>query len=410
MVPFECDTCVFRKLRDRSPDVTDPADELLLACIRRINLDAFWSRSKHTVRGNREKISLSIELSKTVGLEGPYLVDGALPDFDHCGYEVAIDTVLYSRRPGSHSKEYTQFDTVRKLRSAYSNHCRSTAQANRSSWSIGDTRGKYQRLGTDPCGSFWFFRFMEGMKRRMGQDWRPNKAISRALLLRVLREAEGRIEGATSPAELNRWLVFHTYAMVCYVVSLRGSEGLLLDLSGLNRKWGVGGERYVVIALLGKIKGKTGDRSHLLPCVNKTSSGITVRKSLKRLLDYKRSIGQVRGPAISDLGGRIYDSRALNDAFLEILEDLFDTARDLFPASIEDKEILRKRVQAYRTFRRTSDSIAIEEKVAQTDIDVVNRWQTVEKAAGSRPNRPMRQHYAELELLLKPFLRYTWVM
>jgi hypothetical protein len=244
----------------------------------------------------------------------------------------------------------------------------------------------------------------------MGQDWRPNKAISRALLLRVLREAEGRIEGATSPAELNRWLVFHTYAMVCYVVSLRGSEGLLLDLSGLNRKWGVGGERYVVIALLGKIKGETGDRSHLLPCVNKTSSGINVRKSLKRLLDYKRSIGQVRGPAISDLGGRIYDSRALNDAFLEILEDLFDTARDLFPASIEDKEILRKRVQAYRTFRRTSDSIAIEEKVAQTDIDVVNRWQTVEKAAGSRPNRPMRQHYAELELLLKPFLRYTWVM
>ncbi len=71
---------------------------------------------------------------------------------------------------------------------------------------------------------------------------------------------------------------------------------------------------------------------------------------------------------------------------------------------------MRKRVQAYRTFRRTSDSIAIEEKVAQADIDVINRWQTVEKAAGSRPNRPMRQHYAELELLLKPFLRYTWVM
>ena len=198
--------------------------------------------------------------------------------------------------------------------------------------------------------------------------------------------------------------------MVCYVDSLRGSEGLLLDLSGLSRKWGVGGEQYVVIALLGKIKGETGDRSHLLPCVSKTSSGIKVRDSIKHLLDFKKSIGQVRGPAISDLKGRIYDSRTLNDAFLEILEDLFDTARDLFPASIEDKDTLRKRVQAYRTFRRTSDSVAIEEKVAQADIDVVNRWQTVEKAAGSRPNRPMRQHYAELELLLKPFLRYTWVV
>jgi hypothetical protein len=101
----------------------------------------------------------------------------------------------------------------------------------------------------------------------------------------------------------------------------------------------------------------------------------------------------------------------LNNAFLEILEDLFDTACKLFPASIEDKEELRKRIQAKnRTFRRTSNSIAIEEKVAQADIDVVNHWQIVEKAAGSRPNRPMRQHYAGLELLLEPFLCYTWIM
>jgi hypothetical protein len=152
---------------------------------------------------------------------------------------------------------------------------------------------------------------MEGMKCRMGQDWRPNKALSKALMLRVLKEAEDRVEGATSPAELNRWIVFQTYAMVCYVVSLRGCEGQLLDLGGLNRKWGVGGERYVVVALLGKIKGESGDQSHLLPCVAKTSSGIKVKKSLKRLLDFKRSIGHVVGPALSDLEGKIYDSRAL---------------------------------------------------------------------------------------------------
>jgi hypothetical protein len=410
MVPFECDLCVFRKLKKRSPDITDPGDELLIACIRRINLDAFWSRSKSTVSGNREKIRTCLDLSKAVGLDGPYEVDGPLPEFDHCGYEVAIDTILYSRRPGRHTKEYTQFDTIRKLRTAYSNHCRSTAQANRSSWSIGDTKGKYQRLGTDPCGSFWFYRFMEGLKRRMGQDWRPNKAITKPLMVRVLKEADHRVEGATSPEERNRWIVFYTYAMTCYVVSLRGNEGLLVDLSGLNRKWSVGGDEYVVIALLGKIKGESGDRAHLLPCVPKTSSGIKVRQKLKRLLDFKKSIGQVTGPAISDIKGKIYSSRSLNDAFLEILEDLFDTHRELFPASIEDKETLRKRIQAYRTFRRTSDSIAIDEGVDQTDIDVVNRWQAVEKAKGSRPNRPMRQHYAELELLLRPFLRYTWVM
>ncbi len=125
---------------------------------------------------------------------------------------------------------------------------------------------------------------------------------------------------------------------------------------------------------------------------------------------FKKSIRQVTGPAISDIKGNIYSSRSLNDAFLEILEDLFDTNRELFPSSIEDKETLRKRIQAFRTFRRTSDSIAIDEGVSPTDIDVINRWQAVEKAKGSRPSRPMRQHYAELELLLRPFLRYTLAM
>jgi hypothetical protein len=32
-------------------------------------------------------------------------------------------------------------------------------------------------------------------------------------------------------------------------------------------------------------------------------------------------------------------------------------------------------------------------KVRQTDIDVVNRWKSLEAADGNRPNRPMQQHY-----------------
>jgi hypothetical protein len=49
-----------------------------------------------TVNGNKEKIAFSLELSKAVGLRGPYNVDGPLPDFNHCGYEVAVDMLLHS--------------------------------------------------------------------------------------------------------------------------------------------------------------------------------------------------------------------------------------------------------------------------------------------------------------------------
>ena len=41
LVPFECDTCIFLKLRGSFPQANNTADDLLLKCIRRVNLDAF---------------------------------------------------------------------------------------------------------------------------------------------------------------------------------------------------------------------------------------------------------------------------------------------------------------------------------------------------------------------------------
>ncbi len=100
----------------------------------------------------------------------------------------------------------------------------------------------------------------------------------------------------------------------------------------------------------------------------------------------------------------------MNELLLEVLEELFDTRQELFPASILDKEMLQQRVQIYQTLHRYSFTQALEQKVVQSDIDVVNPWKALERADGSRPNRPMRQHYAELELLIGPFLRYTLAM
>jgi hypothetical protein len=114
----------------------------------------------------------------------------------------------------------------------------------------------------------------------MGQDWRPNQAMMIKLLLKVLSKTEGRLEAAETEEEKNQWIVVNTYITVCYVVLLRGSEGLLLDLLGLNRKWGLGGDKHLTIAVFGKIKGKTGDQAHLLPSVPVTSSGIQVEASL----------------------------------------------------------------------------------------------------------------------------------
>ena len=46
-------------------------------------------------------------------------------------------------------------------------------------------------------------------------------------------------------------------------------------------------------------------------------------------------------------------------------------------------------------------------KVDGTDIDIVNWWEGVEAGPGRRPNCPMKHHYADIVLLVKPFLRYA---
>jgi hypothetical protein len=96
LVPFECDLCIFRKLRGKDPWSVSEQDKLLLGCIRRISLDAFWSRASSTVLGHRDRMKQALALSESVGLEGPYVHWGTMPLSDTFGYEVAIQTVLAS--------------------------------------------------------------------------------------------------------------------------------------------------------------------------------------------------------------------------------------------------------------------------------------------------------------------------
>ncbi len=78
-------------------DPESKVDNLVLAIIRRANLDCFWSCSTGTVRGNKFKLLLGAEVSKLVNLDGGYIHEGPMPAYDHCSYEISIQMLLYSR-------------------------------------------------------------------------------------------------------------------------------------------------------------------------------------------------------------------------------------------------------------------------------------------------------------------------
>ena len=326
MVPFNCDLCVYRKLKGGlSPKPESIQDELLLACIRRVNLDAFWSRATSTVRSNKDRIKSGLSLSLTLGLQGPYSFYGTTDEIDSSGFEVAIQMVMASRKAGKYSSEYTQWETIRKIRSSHATFSRCTPQGSREVLALSDEKGQIERFVQDGTASYWFARFFIGCKRRMGQEWKPNRALSTDQVTEVLKEVEERIKASETEEEINKWVVFSAYVAITYVLSLRGSEGFLLDLGSLKKHWRDGWPEYLVIGLLGKVKGEANERTHLLPCISETGSGIQVRNIVQRLFDLKTLQQELSdGPAISDRNGRVYSTVVMDTCLLEVLESVFE--------------------------------------------------------------------------------------
>lgn len=410
LVSFECDVCIFRKLYHRDYNIASAKDDFALSCIRRINLDAFWSRARATVESNTAKVREGLKLSTAFGLSGPYLNPGPLPMDDHCGYEVAMQMVASSLGSGRYSSTHKQWDTIRKLRSSYSNQVRASRSANSHTLSLADDKGtSYQRISVDPCGSMWFQRFLLGCKKRMGQDWRPNQAISVDLMRQLLENCEQQAMGSLDLTNKHKWVLAGGYFCICFVLSLRSPEGLMADLEGLIHFLGRE-EENVIVPLLGRFKGEHHAKQHLLLSKGTTSSGIKVRLWVERILAVHRSLNRVNGPAFVNSEGEQSTTGEMNELFIESLTDIYDRRPELFGYDIQSSADLTEKFNVFRSFRRGSESRAVAMKVSESDRYVVNRWKRKETAGSGRVGHSIDQHYVDVALVNESFLRYTAAM
>ena len=406
LIPFECDFCIHLKLKGSLPDMSNPTDKLLMSAIRRMILDAFWSRESSTVKANVRKAKRMIQVANSVGLPGPFWVSTPPQPFDHCGYQVAIIILLLSREPGKHSSSYTQYDTVRSYRSTFSNFIRASSKNNNITQSIGDFNGNYQRIVEDECASLFFKRFMEGLRCRMGQVVKPNLALSIPLLLELLKRIQSRLSESDYDDEKHILSSILTYFSTSYTISLRGPDGFLLDLRGLNENWN-NSRPFIIISLIGRLKGERHDLTHLVPCAKVTSSGINLYEILNNHISMKAQANFTSGPAISDIEGKVLSAKIVDDVLQEELTNIFNDNSQFFPPTVDSAEKIPFSYQCFRTFRRTSTTRATEMKVSETDINIVNRWKVPSTTKSTKPKSGMHQHYTELSLLVEPFLRYT---
>ena len=76
------------------------------------------------------------------------------------------------------------------------------------------------------------------------------------MLKAVIIKIEDKINSALDKSGIHKWSVFGTYFIISYVMSLRGSEGLMLELGSLKKCWKTDRKSHFIISLYGKLKGE----------------------------------------------------------------------------------------------------------------------------------------------------------
>ena len=411
MVHFECDLCVHRKLKQRDPDWQNPTDVWIMNIIRRMQLDAFWSRATRTVVRNAQAAQAVLDQCTRLEMRPPFGDTGPLDPDDYCGYTVAVLMIDSSTAPGRYSPEYKQFETIRVIRTVVANQYSTTIQAVLDHLALANETGRNKMfISRSPLDTHWFTRWVVGCRKRMGEDWRPDRAISPELLQAVLKMFEKRIREASEVNEQCDLVFGGTYCALCYVEALRGHEGLLLDLKGLIAHWGTE-PGAVVIPLRGKVKGETHERAHLLYSVYVTDSGIQMQQWLYRTIKVNETRGRVSGPAFASLDGKPWRTAAMKKMFDTILIEVFEQGgRHLFPTDIDSAELIIESYDVFRSFRRGANSRAMSRQVPEADVNAVLRWVKIEASGGLRPGMSMAQYYADPALLIPNFLRFTQAM
>jgi hypothetical protein len=229
--------------------------------------------------------------------------------------------LLESLKEGRYFKDHKQFDSVRKLRSAFRNVWGASVEEASMNFYLGFDDKKKQTISSCPTLSDWFSRFALGCKKRMGQDVRPQLGLSIEAMHAFMTELEAKFLNERCEADRSLIINAGAYAILTFCCSLRGNETFLLDLAGLRAYISnglVGSAKHVTAPLLGRFKGEDGEKYHLLFMPPVTASGLECRVWMERLVDQRTKEGRFRGPALCGVEGNVLNSGILETFVLDL--------------------------------------------------------------------------------------------
>ena len=411
VVPFQCDVCWFRVLEKREPKVGSYQDGRILTYIRRVNLDLIWSRAPGTIASTRDNIKMMIRMWRELGVSIDLPSLGPWPVEDKVGFRVAMAQVRYSQRPGKNEATHLQFDTVRKMRTAY-NHVHEVGKAI-SAVDISGFKGlKGDTFAASKCptDSRFFQLFTRGLLLRLGRQTRSNWGLDINVLHEILKNLEqDLLREELSKNDKRNIIMIGSFLMISFVCALRGNEPFLVEAEGLQKMINKGRKEreakleHVVIPLLGRFKNEDGERWHIMLSVSKTSSKLEVRKWIERLEEILRVEERGLGPAFCDRNGDMLAYSWVDERFVNEVKRVQESHPHLIDASIEVAE----NFSIFRSIRKGSTARVTDMKVDQVTIDLHNRWRTIENRGGSRASKSMQDYYSDLRLTINAVLTYS---
>jgi hypothetical protein len=260
-----------------------------------------------------------------------------------------------------------------------------------------------RKMDTSNCPSYGdrFTRFNKGCHKRMGDISCPDRAISIEIMLEMCKMMEDEwLDVTFKKFAVAEEAAFYLIAFCC---ALRGEEVPKTDLNGIIKYWessGVANPEHVVVPVF---KGETGINYHLMPLVSRTRSGLEPRKWIGRLMVCHLERNNHHGPFFRKHNSEPMKSGDMSNTFYKYLGMVQDYRPDLLPRDVEVEDVYG----ISRSFRRGSNSRAVDRGVPPEVIDSNNRWRKVEQAGSMQPSLSMREHYMDVQLALNQFLRYS---
>ena len=284
LTPFQCDKCHFVNMQGRNPTLNSVKDRYLMKLIQRANLDSCWARELSTVAANLGQARKMEKIGADVGLDSVSPKMGPFPLKDTFGMKIACTILHRTLDPGKH-EEHIQFATARKIRSAYSNVYHASNMMKEVSVMAFETNKLYET--TCPTYGYWFERFILGCHKRMGDIVVSDYALSKALFMELIAQAEEDWDDSYTDTEKDKVAVFACLLNFGYLCGLRGEEIMKTDVAGFLKYIDVGAadavSPHVIVPLIGRLKGETGERYHMMVMAEITVSGVMAGRWADRL-------------------------------------------------------------------------------------------------------------------------------